>query len=216
MLWDSAVLCIPSLSYFVKLWLYDPPLKSSSGLKRTSVVLLLQTSKRPLVSSTELVTARLPSTRLLTSCVPWDRTPPTRTWRKSWVTHLLTVRYLLKRNGSNSKCFTNPHWFVIYVWNYMHTDMANKRIDFDAFLPMLKTVDAIQKGAYDDYVEGLRVFDKEGNGTVMGAELRIVLATLGEWRWKWLCSSHHAWECKLHNILCLQNKWLYLGTVIRW
>ncbi|MCJ0199670.1 hypothetical protein J0W87_20255, partial [Clostridioides difficile] len=59
-------------------------------------------------------------------------------------------------------------------------DMANKRIDFDAFLPMLKTVDAIQKGAYDDYVEGLRVFDKEGNGTVMGAELRIVLATLGE------------------------------------
>ncbi|KTG40583.1 hypothetical protein cypCar_00015894 [Cyprinus carpio] len=59
-------------------------------------------------------------------------------------------------------------------------DMANKRIDFDAFLPMLKTVDAIQKGTYDDYVEGLRVFDKEGNGTVMGAELRIVLSTLGE------------------------------------
>lgn len=60
------------------------------------------------------------------------------------------------------------------------SDMANKRIDFDAFLPMLKTVDAIQKGTFDDYVEGLRVFDKEGNGTVMGAELRIVLSTLGE------------------------------------
>lgn len=59
--------------------------------------------------------------------------------------------------------------------------MANKRIDFDAFLPMLKAVDAIQKGTFDDYVEGLRVFDKEGNGTVMGAELRIVLSTLGEW-----------------------------------
>ncbi|KAB5523261.1 hypothetical protein PHYPO_G00150460 [Pangasianodon hypophthalmus] len=59
-------------------------------------------------------------------------------------------------------------------------DMANKRIDFDAFLPMLKAVDTIQKGTYDDYVEGLRVFDKEGNGTVMGAELRIVLSTLGE------------------------------------
>ncbi|MDR8389486.1 hypothetical protein MKS85_28760, partial [Pseudomonas sp. JL2] len=50
----------------------------------------------------------------------------------------------------------------------------------DAFLPMLKTVDAMQKGTYDDYVEGLRVFDKEGNGKVMGAELRIVLSTLGE------------------------------------
>lgn len=71
----------------------------------------------------------------------------------------------------------------MYLWNYMNTDMANKRIDFDAFLPMLKTVDAIQKGTYDDYVEGLRVFDKEGNGTVMGAELRIVLSTLGKWRW---------------------------------
>ncbi|GAA6091049.1 myosin, light polypeptide 3, skeletal muscle [Tachysurus ichikawai] len=59
-------------------------------------------------------------------------------------------------------------------------DMANKRIDFDTFMPMMKTVDALQKGSYDDYVEGLRVFDKEGNGKVMGTELRIVLSTLGE------------------------------------
>lgn len=58
--------------------------------------------------------------------------------------------------------------------------MANKRLNFDAFLPMLKEADALPKGSYDDYVEGLRVFDKEGNGTVMGAELRIVLSTLGE------------------------------------
>lgn len=59
------------------------------------------------------------------------------------------------------------------------TDMANKRLNFDAFLPMLKQVDSLPKGTVDDYVEGLRVFDKEGNGTVMGAELRIVLSTLG-------------------------------------
>ncbi|KAK2857039.1 hypothetical protein Q5P01_005774 [Channa striata] len=59
-------------------------------------------------------------------------------------------------------------------------EMANKRINFDAFMPMLKAVHALPKGTYDDFVEGLRVFDKEGNGTVMGAELRIVLATLGE------------------------------------
>lgn len=58
--------------------------------------------------------------------------------------------------------------------------MANKRLNFDAFLPMLKEVDAQPKGTYDDYVEGLRVFDKEGNGTVMGAELRHVLTTLGK------------------------------------
>ncbi|XP_037336245.1 LOW QUALITY PROTEIN: myosin, light polypeptide 3, skeletal muscle [Pungitius pungitius] len=59
-------------------------------------------------------------------------------------------------------------------------DLANKRVNFEAFLPMLKEIDGQPKGTVDDYIEGLRVFDKEGNGTVMGAELRIVLATLGE------------------------------------
>ncbi|XP_004429291.1 myosin light chain 6B [Diceros bicornis minor] len=71
---------------------------------------------------------------------------------------------------------------VLRVMGYPKSDeLKSRRVDFETFLPMLQAVAKNpDQGTYQDYLEGLRVFDKEGDGKVMGAELRHVLTTLGE------------------------------------
>ncbi|KAL6037430.1 hypothetical protein STEG23_016263 [Scotinomys teguina] len=84
------------------------------------------------------------------------------------------VMRALGQNPTNAK--------VLKVLGNPKSDEMNvKVLDFELFLPMSQTVAKNKdQGAYEDYVEGLCVFDKEGNSTVMGAEIHHILVTLGE------------------------------------
>ncbi|XP_053214227.1 myosin-2 essential light chain-like [Panonychus citri] len=55
------------------------------------------------------------------------------------------------------------------------------RIGFDVFLPILQTVSKNRcTDTAEDFIEGLRHFDKDGSGVISSAELRHLLTTLGE------------------------------------
>merc|ERR1711915_388724 len=77
--------------------------------------------------------------------------------------------------------------FIIFDEAYEGNDvdafyLGEKRISFGDFLPLLATVkaDTSATGCREDYIEGLKVFDKEGGGLVPLPEVQNVLCSLGE------------------------------------
>merc|ERR1712098_426562 len=61
-------------------------------------------------------------------------------------------------------------------------ELGLKRVAFTDFLPILAAVkaDTSSTGCKEDYIEGLKVFDKDGTGKVPLAEVANCLCSLGE------------------------------------
>lgn len=59
--------------------------------------------------------------------------------------------------------------------------VGQKQLTFEEFLPIYSQVKKDKDvGAFEDLVEGLKVYDKAENGTMMEAELAHVMLSLGE------------------------------------
>jgi myosin light chain 6 len=60
-------------------------------------------------------------------------------------------------------------------------DIQVDRISFEQFLPIFDDLSKRKdQSTEEDFIEGLRVFDKDGSGMINSAELRHLLTTLGE------------------------------------
>merc|ERR1719510_2682888 len=60
-------------------------------------------------------------------------------------------------------------------------ELNEKEVDFDTFLKILAEVSAMPStGTAADFTEGMKVFDKDGNGFVLAVEIQHILSSLGE------------------------------------
>jgi len=58
---------------------------------------------------------------------------------------------------------------------------ADDRVTFETFIPIMQAIcSRSSNDTSEDFIEGLRHFDKDGNGFISSAELRHLLTTLGE------------------------------------
>ncbi|CAH1990983.1 unnamed protein product [Acanthoscelides obtectus] len=67
------------------------------------------------------------------------------------------------------------------VKKFTHSYKSDERVSFEVFLPIYQQISKSRSAdTVEDFMEGLRHFDKDGNGFISSAELRHLLTTLGE------------------------------------
>lgn len=68
------------------------------------------------------------------------------------------------------------------VKKFTYLLQLDERVSFEVFLPIYQAISKSRTSdTADDFIEGLRHFDKDGNGYISSAELRHLLTTLGNY-----------------------------------
>jgi Ca2+-binding EF-hand superfamily protein len=66
------------------------------------------------------------------------------------------------------------------VW-HAHAHAGEKKLTYEEWLPIYEKLKKEKdSGTFADYLEGLKVFDKEETGKILAAEVKHVLMALGE------------------------------------
>ena len=115
------------------------------------------------------------------SCLPTKKYI-NKPWDWTWSTLLLV---LTKASGIKI-ILQYPHQYYYYNVHIVKgltscPFSGNKRISFEEFLPIFLSIGQKKPihSSSEGFVDGLRVFDREGNGQISAAELRHVLTGLG-------------------------------------
>ena len=67
------------------------------------------------------------------------------------------------------------------VKKLVHEHRADERVTFEVFLPILQAICSRRSSdTTEDFVEGLRHFDKDGNGEICAEELQNIFTLVGE------------------------------------
>jgi len=74
----------------------------------------------------------------------------------------------------------NPTNYSIEKWGGTKK-RGEKTLTLEEFLPLFSEAKKDkEQGVYEDFIECLKLYDKQENGTMLGAELSHILMTLGE------------------------------------